>query len=137
MTITVRAGTHYQQRLAAEPAQIRRVRRITAALLRYWGWGEAVDPALVCVTELLANVDRHVRPSECELRLAASPSLVRIVVSDGSRTLPVLREPDPYAEEGRGMLMIAAVAHTWGADLTSYGKAVWVELHPAGQEAAA
>ncbi|MEV0446283.1 hypothetical protein AB0I46_46065 [Streptomyces spectabilis] len=59
MAVIERAGTHYQQQLIADPQQIRRVRRIVAALLRYWGWGEVIDPALLCVTELLANVGSH------------------------------------------------------------------------------
>ncbi|MEV0438425.1 ATP-binding protein [Streptomyces spectabilis] len=128
MAVIERAGTHYQQQLTADPQQIRRVRRIVAALLRYWGWGEVIDPALLCVTELLANVGSHTCSRECDLRLESSPVAVRIVVSDGCRSMPVVREVDPLAEDGRGMLLIAATADGWGAVRTDTGKSVWAEL---------
>ncbi|WP_172387959.1 ATP-binding protein [Streptomyces sp. MNP-20] len=138
MAVIERAGTHYQQQLTAEPAQIGRARRIVAALLRYWGWGKVIDPALLCMTELLANVHRHTCSRECDLLLEASPLAVRIVVSDDCKSLPVVREVDPLAEDGRGMLLIAATADGWGAVPTPTGKSVWVELRPRpSREAAA
>ncbi|MFI8930588.1 ATP-binding protein [Streptomyces sp. NPDC053474] len=130
MAITARAGTHYRQQLTADPEQIGRARRIVAALLRYWGWSEVIDPALVCMTELLANVHRHTCSRECDLRLESSPLAVRIVVSDDCKGMPVVREADPLAEDGRGMLLIAATADGWGAVPTATGKSVWAELRP-------
>ncbi|MGA4841223.1 ATP-binding protein [Streptomyces sp. G45] len=138
MAVMERAGTHYQQQLTAEPAQIGRVRRIVAALLRHWGWDEVIDPALLCVTELLANVGSHACSRECDLRLESSPLFVRIVVSDDCKSMPVVRGQDPLAEGGRGMLMIAATADGWGAVPTATGKSVWAELRsrPPSEEAA-
>jgi len=120
--------TRYQQELTVGPESLGRVRRIVAALLRHWRLGALADSALVCVTELLANVSRHVVPGECVLLLEDTSSGVRIVVSDSSARLPVVREPDWSAESGRGMLLISTVAARWGATPTCEGKDVWVEL---------
>lgn len=130
MAVTARSGTRYQQQLMAEPAQIARTRRIVAALLRYWGWSELTDPALLCVTELLANVGRHTCSRECELLLESSPVSVRIVVSDDCKGMPVVREMDMDAEDGRGMVLIASTADAWGAAPTVTGKDVWVIFYP-------
>ncbi|MEV0257733.1 ATP-binding protein [Streptomyces sp. NPDC050732] len=136
MAVMARAGTKYQQHLTANPVQIRRTRRIVTALLRYWGWDEQIDPALLCVTELLTNVFRHACCENCELRLEASPLVLRIVVSDRSHDLPVVREAEPLAEGGRGMSLIVASADAWGADPTDAGKDVWAEFR-AGHDGAA
>ncbi|WJV48884.1 ATP-binding protein [Streptomyces flavofungini] len=130
MAVMARTGTHYQQQLTADPVQIGRVRRISAALLRYWGWGEVAHPALLCVTELLANVARHTCSGDCELLLESSSASVRIVVSDDCKGMPVVREIDLDAEDGRGMLLIASTADAWGAAPTASGKNVWVIFYP-------
>lgn len=137
MAVMARTGTHYQQQLVASPAQIKRTRRIVAALLRYWGWGERVEPALLCVTELLTNVLTHACCDVCELRLEASPLVLRIVVSDRCPELPVVREVELFAQDGRGMFLVAASADSWGADLTDLGKAVWAEFRADRKEAGA
>ncbi len=130
-------GCSYRQELTADPKRIGHVRRIVAAFLRYWDWGELVDPAAMCVTELLSNVSRHADSDECVLLLETSDTGVRIVVSDGTPKLPVVLEPDGCSDSGRGMFLLSETADSWGAALTDNGKDVWVELRPASQEVAA
>jgi anti-sigma regulatory factor (Ser/Thr protein kinase) len=127
---------HYRQELTADPRAFARVRLIVGAYLRYWGWGEIVQPAAMCVTELLANVRKHAHSDDCVLLLQTSPSGVRIVVSDDSRDLPIVREPDWFAENGRGMFMLSKTADAWGAHPTGQGKDVWVEFRPSFREVA-
>src|SRR4051794_27485572 len=97
--------------LRADPEQFSDVRRVVAAHLRAWGHTAFVDAALLCVTEILANVHRHVSAPECELRLRVLPEeggAVQLSVADRSPVLPVLcTEPDWEAECGRGMFLIA------------------------------
>ena len=130
-------GCHYQHELTADPKRIGHVRRIVAAFLRYWGWGNLVDPAAMCVTELLSNVRRHADSDECVLLLETSATGVRIVVSDDSPKLPVALEPDWFSDSGRGMFLLSKTADAWGAELTSSGKDVWVDLRPVSEEVAA
>jgi hypothetical protein len=83
----------------------------------------------LCVTEILANVHRHVESPECELRLEKLPDGVLAAVSDSSRTLPRFgAAPDWAAECGRGMFLIAGTADRWGTASTRTGKQVGVVL---------
>ncbi|SEN06134.1 ATP-binding protein [Actinacidiphila rubida] len=116
--------------LAADPAAFTGVRRRTRAQLCAWGRTDLAEAAELCVTELLANVHRHVASSACELRLERLPGGgVRVTVADRSHVVPVPRpEPGATEERGRGLLLIAAVSARWGTTLTATGKQVWVEL---------
>ncbi|MET8012961.1 ATP-binding protein [Streptomyces sp. NPDC005271] len=133
MTVMAEAGTkQYQQQLTVDPKCIGRIRRAVTAQVRLWGWGEYVDPAVRCVTEMLSNVYRHADSDECVLLLQVSPSRVRIVVSDDSPKLPVVCEPDWESESGRGVFILSTTADAWGADPTDNGKDVWVEFRADG-----
>jgi anti-sigma regulatory factor (Ser/Thr protein kinase) len=124
---------HYRQELTADPRVFARVRLLIGAYLRYWGWSDIVQPAVMCVTELLSNVRKHAHSDDCVLLVQTSPSGVRIVVSDDSKDLPIVREPDWFAENGRGMFMLSKTADAWGADLTGQGKDVWIEFRPSSR----
>lgn len=126
--------------LRADPEQFSDVRRAVAAHLRSWGHPALVDAAQLCVTEILANVHRHVAVPECEVRLwvpAEESGAVQVSVADRSPVLPVpCAEPDWEAESGRGMFLIAATADRWGTSPTRGGKLVWVRLAGTGPRSA-
>ncbi len=117
--------------LWADPAQFGAVRRIVGAHCRLWGHESLIDAATMCVTEMLANVHRHVRVRECELALLNVPDGVRASVSDMSSVLPVLTEPDWCAETGRGLFLLANTAELWGTMPTPTGKTIWAFLRDA------
>lgn len=114
----------------AEPERFAAVRRVVGARLREWGHAELVDAAVVCVTEILANVHRHVDSPECQVSLRPLPEGgVQLSVDDGSPTHPIWHtEPDWEAETGRGMYLIASVADLYGVTPGETGKRVWVQL---------
>ncbi|MFI7088120.1 ATP-binding protein [Streptomyces anulatus] len=114
--------------IPADPASLRRIRRMVGSFVLRSGGNELIDPALVCVTEMVANVCRHTKTTTCGLFLQSSLTAVRIVVSDDSPDLPVVREPDGCSETGRGMFLLSHTADDWGAARTTAGKDVWVEL---------
>lgn len=119
----------YRTRLVAVPQRFALARRSVGAQLRLWGYDGLVDSAAMCVTELLANVHRHVSSHECGLTLQALPEGVRISVSDRSPALPVAEEePDWHAERGRGLFLLSRTADRWGSERTPTGKEVWVVL---------
>ena len=129
MTVMAEAGTkQYRQEMTVDPNKLGLVRRIVTAHVRYWGWAPVADAAIMCVTELLSNVSKHADSNECVLLLQSSASGVRIVVSDDSPELPVVRKPDWDSESGRGMFLLNEIADAWGADPTGNGKDVWVEF---------
>ncbi|MFG2145851.1 ATP-binding protein [Streptomyces sp. NPDC048696] len=118
----------YEQQLHACPEALTVVRRTVRAHLDSWGLGDLADPAALCVTELLANVDKHTGSTECLLTLHHHGDRIRATVRDTARTLPIAREPDLLAESGRGLFLIEHTAHAWGATATTTGKEVWFEL---------
>ena len=120
----------YELRLTAEPQRLAVVRRIVTAHLRHWKMAEAVDLCLLGVTELLANVHRHVGPdAECLLRLSCgADGLLRCEVHDASTMLPRVLAPDEEEINGRGLALVAALSADWGAQVEQTGKVVWFAL---------
>jgi hypothetical protein len=132
MTSEYPPSTVKAMRLVAEPARFAAVRRAVREQLSAWGRDDLMDAAVLCATEILANVHRHVESVDCELtldRLAGPGEGVRLAVSDGSPVLPAQAAVDWSAEGGRGLLLLAAVAERWGTVLTPEGgKQVWAVL---------
>ncbi|MFE2312183.1 ATP-binding protein [Streptomyces sp. NPDC059441] len=86
---------------------------------------------LLCVTELVGNVIRHLGEG--------TPVRVRVVRADGGRTRVEVADPDPRAlpvllcasgddESGRGLALLDAMALRWGVEQGAAGKTVWCEL---------
>lgn len=133
MAVMAEAGTkQYRQEMTVDPKQLGLVRRIVTTHVQCCGWALVADAAVMCVTELLSNVSKHADSNECVLLLQSSASGVRIVVSDDSPELPVVRKPDWDSENGRGVFLLSETADAWGADATGNGKDVWVEFRTGG-----
>ena len=118
----------YRQRLTADPKEFAGVRRTVRTQLRAWGREGLAEAAELCVTEILANVHRHVQSPECELTLERLPEGVRASVSDGSPQRPAVVGRETYDETGRGMVLVSGVADRWGTEPLVGGKRVWVVL---------
>jgi anti-sigma regulatory factor (Ser/Thr protein kinase) len=114
----------------AEAEELAALRRLVRLHLRLWGLGEVIDAAEVCVTELVANVIRHVGSgTPTTLVVAMKDTHVRIAVRDpDTRALPTLMSAGPEAEAGRGMALIDGVADRWGIILSAQSKLVWCDL---------
>lgn len=115
-------------------------RRFVAERLTAWGRPEAVDDAELCTSELVTNAILH---AHCAARLLvrADQDAVRIEVHDSSRNLPARGRVGDDAMTGRGLLLIEALATSWGVDPGTDGKSVWFELStssagPAGEPTA-
>jgi hypothetical protein len=116
-------------RLVAEPARFAAVRDAVREQLGAWGRADLADAAVLCATEILANVLDHTDSPECELTLAPLGEGVRLAVSDGSGVLPEQRPSAVWSERGRGLCLVAGMAHRWGTVLTpGGGKQVWAVL---------
>ena len=124
--------------LSPSPDAVRQARRFTRHTLASWGLGELADDAELVVTELLANAIRHAwPPAEQTPPAAAALALwllgdtdgLMCVVTDPSNAAPVLGQPGPSGEDGRGLQIVHALSDHWGwSALSQQGKAVWTVL---------
>ncbi|PJE96854.1 ATP-binding protein [Streptomyces carminius] len=115
----------------ALPTRTDQVRRIVSAQLRYWKLDGLVRPAALGVTELLANVHRHVAPDRhCTVEIALRPGRVTVSVRDHDPNMPPLHPSGVLATHGRGLALVAAVSDSWGMRIQrdGTGKVVWFTL---------
>jgi anti-sigma regulatory factor (Ser/Thr protein kinase) len=87
--------------------------------------------AVVLASELCANAVDHARtPFTIEVDHDDLGALT-VRVHDFSPDLPVLLPRDPRALRGRGLHLVDALAHEWGArPMGDLGKTVWFRLLP-------
>ncbi|MFJ6778620.1 ATP-binding protein [Streptomyces yangpuensis] len=112
------------------PATARAARTLRHAVREHLG-PESGDAEL-CVTELLANVVRHLgEGTPVTLRISGRATRTRVELTDpapGAR--PVRREADATDEPGRGLALLDALAVRWGVTRGHGTKTVWCELDP-------
>ncbi|MFJ4918252.1 SpoIIE family protein phosphatase [Streptomyces sp. NPDC088725] len=101
--------------------------------LQGWGFSDVVDDAVVLTSELVTNAVIHAGTSADVLCLRTEDG-VRVEVADRypEREVPMqgtgksLGSPD--RENGRGLLLCAALASRWGVEYTPTYKKVWFQL---------
>ncbi|MFE7726403.1 ATP-binding protein [Streptomyces anthocyanicus] len=113
----------------AVPSEVRLLRRAAVAQLTQWGAAMACSEAQLVLTELAANVIKHVgEGASATLVLEWKGRRLRLEMHDKSGSLPILRVADCDAECGRGLHMLVAMSLDWGTMVTAVGKAVWCEI---------
>ncbi|MFS8201609.1 ATP-binding protein [Streptomyces sp. CWNU-52B] len=122
-------STQYRMRLSVGEHSPRYVRRIVRSCLREWEMAELIEAVELGVTELLANVVRHVPDRRCVFLLLRQTAGVRVEIADGSSRLPVPpTDLSLDAEGGRGLVLLDAVVDKWGVESRAGGgKVVWFE----------
>lgn len=105
-------------------------RHFVEDMVTRWGAEELVWAAALCVSELAANAALHARTSFTVRVSSTGAGAVRLEVEDGSPRAPVLRDYGTSATTGRGLQLVAALAHEWGVERSASGagKTVWLEL---------
>lgn len=118
-------------------SSVRQAREAVRKWLAEYGLQGLVDIAELLVSELATNAVVHAG-GRYRLTLALGVGTLRCEVADERRHLP--RPPhrraeneenpdvDPDSENGRGLLLVDALAHRWGSRLVEEGKEVWFEL---------
>ncbi|KUM99376.1 hypothetical protein AQI95_39780 [Streptomyces yokosukanensis] len=117
--------------LAANDRAPGKARSFTREALTAWGVEDLLDQAVLIVSELTTNAERHGRtpgvglslPSRVEgepveeitLTLALQAGVVGIEVEDNSPEPPVPQIASLYATSGRGLHLVSAAADAWAA----------------------
>jgi PAS domain S-box-containing protein len=101
--------------------------------LQGWGYADVVDDAVVLTSELVTNAVIHAGTSADVLCLRTEEG-VRVEVADRypEREIPIQGSGQAFAnsdqENGRGLLLCAALASRWGVEYTPTFKQVWFQL---------
>jgi len=103
----------------------RQAREVAAEACLRWNLPGLLEPASVIASELVTNVVNHAG-TIATLRISLRPRFVTIAVKDGSAVEPRRRTPD--LSGGRGLLLVEAMAHSWGWLPVDGGKVVWASL---------
>jgi hypothetical protein len=126
------AERRFRFELAAHPGSPAQARRLTRARLNGWSVCEDIcDSAALVVTELVTNAIVHTASSHIVCELHDGDELVRIAVRDeGCAPGEVHPSVAQRGEEehGRGLLLVDALCHAWGAHEHGPGLLVWAEL---------
>jgi anti-sigma regulatory factor (Ser/Thr protein kinase) len=118
----------------ATPAAVGITRRATVRALIVWGLTDAqtADVELV-VSELVTNAVNQARHEKFRVRICEEiPNTLTIEVWDPVPAPPYRKSPDHYAETGRGLLIVEALAAHCGWRPADGGKWVFavVEVRP-------
>ncbi|MDQ1007511.1 PAS domain S-box-containing protein [Streptomyces sp. V4I23] len=119
------AGQVVSWDVPADPSAVADVRAGVTRQVRAWGFEELAMTTELVVSELVTNAIRYAAPP-IRLRLLRDSRLT-CEVADASSTAPRLRHARSTDEGGRGLFLVAQLAHRWGARYTADGKIIWAE----------
>jgi anti-sigma regulatory factor (Ser/Thr protein kinase) len=111
--------------LPPDPAVVTEARTMSLRQLADWGLEDLDFSTELIVSELVTNAIRY-GTGPVGLRLIRDRALI-CEVSDGSSTTPHLRYAYETDEGGRGLFLIAQIAHRWGTRYSARGKTIWAE----------
>ncbi|MER5882935.1 ATP-binding protein [Streptomyces sp. NPDC001941] len=112
----------------ADLTAVPEVRRALRELLRHWGHTDAAHVAELLTSELVTNALVHT-DSGAVVTATVVPARLRVEVRDFVAALP--RPYVPIADDGthgRGLVLVQALADSWGVRAQGMGKVVWFEL---------
>ncbi|MFJ8871407.1 ATP-binding protein [Streptomyces sp. NPDC102473] len=111
-------------------------RQFVREALLDWACEVDLDEVLLCVSELATNALVHGVPPGRGFRVRLTwGDLLRIEVDDsGGGEVREEGDSAPYAEYGRGLLLVGALADAWGVGERDPGKTVWCEFAGSASE---
>ncbi|WP_432074886.1 ATP-binding protein [Streptomyces wuyuanensis] len=106
----------------------RTARDFVAATLTEWGETSRLDDMRLCTSELVTNAVLYGAPVGrlVLVRVESLDEELRIEVHDSGENRPTQRVPEESTVDGRGLLIVAVTADSWGVkERTRPGKCVW------------
>ncbi len=116
----------------SDPMSVPMVRRLVrTVLIERRCTDEQVECGEMIVSELATNsfkISRPVgRPFAVEVSVTDAGTAC-VAVWDSADAKPEVQPEDCASESGRGLAIVAALAHRWGVERTEPGKWTWAEL---------
>ncbi len=107
-------------------------RHFVGARLVNWGLERVSETAALLTSEVLSNAILHAGPHRSgaglTVHLHSDSAMVRVEVVDWSTNVPVLGDTAVGGLSGRGLLLLDALASSWGSTPNRDGKSVWFEI---------
>lgn len=131
LTRPPRTGVHSAE-LKATPEAARAARSHVADALTAWAVPEdLIHTARLLTSELATNAITHgaVEGGTFTLEVRSLGCCLGVEVHDSSPNAPVVRSVASDIEHGRGLLLVAEVADSWGYYFEGGCKHVWFHLH--------
>ena len=92
-----------------------------------WGWADSYTAALL-VSELLTNAVTHVG-GVVGVEVEMDAEGITVGVHDDGTELPPVTRSHHLDEHGRGIVLVNALAKTWGSrEWADHSKTVWFKL---------
>ncbi|WP_214416100.1 ATP-binding protein [Sphaerisporangium fuscum] len=111
--------------MPADLESVKTARSLVRQELCLWGTATLADDCSLIVSELVTNAIRH-GGTAFSLRLGSDGGWVYGEVFDAGDGLPCETSGDLGATDGRGLLIVAALADDWGVlPAEDGGKTVW------------
>ncbi|MBR7828388.1 SpoIIE family protein phosphatase [Actinospica sp. MGRD01-02] len=112
--------------IPSDPTAVALARKGVSRRLSEWDLDDLTYSAELIASELVTNA----------IRYASDPITLRLIydrvliceVSDASSTAPHLRRARDWEEGGRGLMLVAQMAHRWGTRHSLTGKTIWAEI---------
>jgi anti-sigma regulatory factor (Ser/Thr protein kinase) len=130
--------------LGALPTAVASARAHAAMIVGEWAMTSMTEDVALIVSELVTNAvvastdaDGRLKYTGVSsglpvvnLRLSSDRSRIVIEVWDQIPRAPEAKQPEPSAENGRGLLLVEALSERWGWDHAPgwSGKVVWAEI---------
>ncbi|MFD7817635.1 ATP-binding protein [Streptomyces sp. NPDC059785] len=138
LALGISAAAFAARAFTCAPRSLETVRRFARDVVDDWELHAIADDVITVVGELTTNAVRHALPqgdtryAKAWLGIARTGGALVCAVADPDPTPPTppaLGHPDPYAETGRGLLIVEALATQWGYTRTDpTGKTVWARI---------
>ena len=119
-------------RLMPGPQMPARARELVGRACEQWGLPRVRRLAELIISELASNAVLHARtPAVVTVRLL--DDRLQMSVRDGDPRLvyhpPAGTHGAHHGEHGRGLLILEAMADSWGSEPTGNGKVVWAQVY--------
>jgi anti-sigma regulatory factor (Ser/Thr protein kinase) len=116
----------------ATPDHVADARHFVGARLVNWGLERVSETAVLLTSEVVSNAILHAGPHRSgaglTVHLYGDSAMVRVEVADWSTNVPVLGDIAVGGLSGRGLVLLDALASSWGSTPNREGKSVWFEI---------
>lgn len=117
----------------ADAEHVRRLRHDLAKTLADWGVTERAEDVLCSCSEMLTNALRYGQIKTLAAALTEQDGWLRLSVTDNNPFPPYPALADRDDENGRGIVLVTALADAWGFRASAHGKQVFAEFQLDGR----